>query len=277
MKERFIKAAITLFMMCFLLAGCGGNSLRELDDAVMKEIAEEALKEEYGEEFIIHKAVKEYNQTFFVTCSPKSQEEVVFEARIHRWQNKDGEEKGSVRDDNYKEGKISVQISKELEEEMQKIFPDCYVHVVVFGLIGITYDNIPELTLDRYLERYTLDYNGEYDPHYLKYGDLQLLVQVHVREESLQNADLAKEYQYFSEEILGSLDEGCFPETNVWIYPVDSEEQEWCREYFKTNYQGWQDYYDKVENDKKLYLKCFFNREFAWTYEEYAALRRGEK
>ncbi|MCM1326209.1 MAG: hypothetical protein NC094_02730 [Bacteroidales bacterium] len=274
------KAWLTLAVavLCMVCAtGCSGNSLRELDDAVMKEIAADALKEKYGEEFIIHKAVKEYNQTFFVTCSPKSQEEVVFEAWIDRRQNKDGEEKGRVGRDNYDEGKVSVQISKELEEEMQEIFPDCYVHVVAFGFAILNGDEIRELTLHKFMEEYVLDYDGEYDPTDLEAGFLQVLVQVHVKEENLQNADLEAEYQYFSEEILGSLDDGWFPEMNVWIYPVDSEEQEWCREYFKTNYQGWQDYYDKIESDKKLCLKCFFNREFAWTYEEYAALRRGEK
>ncbi len=269
MKKRFVKLTIALLMVCLLFSGCGSkDNVGKADDAVVKEIAAKALEEKYGEEFVVHKVREITKDIFFTVCSPKNRMDIVFEAEIDRWQ-KDGEERGGIKDGDCADGAVAAQVSQKLEEEMQEIFPDCYVHAVVFGAKGVRFERT-DCTLEEYMKGYT-DIGS--DPM----KQIHILIQVHIREDEPGEDALKAEYQYFSERMQKEVAEENFPPATIWIYSTDAETREWCREYFQENYQGWQDYYDKLEGCGKMCLKLYCGEEFSRTYEEYAALRKGEQ
>lgn len=269
MKKKFVKILTALLVVCLLFSGCGSkDNAGKADDAVVKEIAAKALEEKYGEEFVVHKVRKTTKDTFFTVCSPKNRMDIVFEAEIGRWQ-KDGEERGSIKYDDCADGAVAAQVSQKLEEEMQEIFPDCYVHAVAFGTHGDRFEHT-DCTLEEYMKSYT---DRGFDPM----AEMYILIQIHIKEGEPDEDALKAEYRYFSERMQKEVAEGNFLPATIWIYSTDTETREWCREYFQENYQGWQDYYNKLEGCGKICLKLYCGEEFSKTYEEYAALRKGEQ
>ncbi|MCM1185896.1 MAG: hypothetical protein NC251_05045 [Lachnoclostridium sp.] len=267
MKKRFIRMAIALVMICALLVGCGSpNPSGKVDDAVIKDITVRALKEKYGEEFVVHKVYETTKDTYLTVCSPKNQRDVVFDVQVGIWQ-KDGEEKGSI--GGIGTGAVAAKVSRQMEEELQEIFPDCYVHAVVFGAGGEDIDRM-NCTLQEYMQSYR---DIGLDP--MKY--MHILIQIHVGESTLGKDALEAEYRYFTERMQKAVAEDSFPPATIWIYYTDEETKGWCREYFHENYQGEQDYYDKLEGCRKICLNLYCGEEFSKTYEEYADLRKGER
>lgn len=269
MKKKFAQILAALLMVCLLFSGCGSeNNSSKVDDAIVKDITAKALEEKYGEEFVVHKVREITKDTFFTVCSPKNRMDIVFEAEIDRWQ-KDGEERGSIKDDDCADGAVAAQVSQKLEEELQEIFPDCYVHTVAFGTHGDRFEHT-DCTLEEYMKSYT---DRGVDPK----AEMYILIQIHIKEGEPDEDAMKAEYQYFSERMQKEVAEGNFLPATIWIYSMDMETREWCREYFQENYQGWQDYYDKLEGCGKMCLKLYCGEEFSKTYEEYAALRKGEQ
>ena len=268
-KKKSAQILAALLVVCLLFSGCGSkDNAGKADDTIVKEIAAKALEEKYGEEFVVHKVSEITKDTFLTVCSPKNRMDIVFEAEIGRWQ-KDGEETGSIKDDDCADGAVAAQISRQLEEEMQEIFPGCYVHTILFGSEGGRFEHV-DCTLEEYMKSYT---DTGFDP--MEW--MHILIQVHIREDEPGEDVLKAEYRYFSERMQKEVAKEDFPPATIWIYSTDAETREWCREYFQENYQGWQGYYDKLEGCGKICLKLYCGEEFSKTYEEYAALRKGEQ
>lgn len=136
MKKKFARILAALFMVCLLFSGCGSkDNAGKTDDAIVKDITTKALEEKYGEEFVVHKMYETTKDTYRTVCSPKNRSDIVFETKITRWQ-KDGEERGSIKYDYCGDGAVAAQISRQLEEEVQEVFPGCYVHTILFGSEG---------------------------------------------------------------------------------------------------------------------------------------------
>ncbi|MCM1327776.1 MAG: hypothetical protein NC094_02750 [Bacteroidales bacterium] len=265
-KAWLVLAVAVLCMAC--VTGCSGSKSGQTDDDIVKEITAKALEEKYGEDFVVHKVYEVTKDTYRTVCSPQNRSDIVFETKITRWQ-KDGEEKGRIDSNTCGNGAVAAQISRQMEEELQEIFPGCYVHTVVFGGNGDRFDHT-DCTLEEYMQSYT---DKELDP--MEW--MHVLIQIHIRAGENKEAALEAEYQYFAERMQKEVAEESFPPATIWIYSMNEETKEWCRKYFQENYQGRQDYYDKLEESKKICLKLYCGDEFSKTYEEYAALRKGER
>lgn len=144
-----------------------------------------------------------------------------------------------------------------------------YIQYCSEAKAGGSFEHI-DCTLEEYMKIYT---DTGFDP--MEW--MHVLIQIHVGEGEPEKDALEAEYQYFAEQMQKAVAEENFPPATVWLYPVDEETKGWCREYFQENYQGWQDYYDKLEGCGKMCLKLYCGEEFSKTYEEYAALRKGEQ
>ncbi len=209
-------------------------------------MAEEALEEKYGEEFIVHDVWSKSPHDFYATCSPKANEEVVFKAVL--WKD-DGE----IEYDEYVQGIVARQISDKLESELQEYFGGCVVRTHVFYEPDLLFDNVLNVSLK--------DYANETEEC--------CLVEIYFEEDY---GFIDKEYEYFSVFLQNQIINKEIPEIAVGVYKTDKDSVDWCREYFKTHSEGYSEYTDKRSGWKKMsfgYLENHINE----TYEEYKKQR----
>lgn len=239
------------------------NGRKGPDEDAMKKAAAEALEAQFGEKFTVHKVDKENQRTFWAICSPESNSEVVFEAEIL------GYEVSRVKNYNYDRSAVSWKISQRLEEELQEYFPGCYVHTIIFGDdFGKPEGSLLDVTVEEYMAKKensssTLDF-------------VKCLVQIHVNEETLQQGMVEESYQYFAEELQQDITDKKFPSAIIWVYSMDKTKLEWCRDYFRENYQGGSDYYDMLEWCSRFRMG-YPGREFNMSYEEYQKAGEGDR
>lgn len=239
------------------------NSLKEPDEETIKIIAAEALERRFDEEFTVYKVYKIKSQSCFAVCSPKRNSEVVFEAEISGYQH------SNVQDNNYERSAVSWKISQRLEEELQEYFPGCYIHTIIQGFSFGKPDNDPLYnTVEEYMEMYE---NSSYKLDYV-----ECLIQIHVNEKNLSQGMSQEAYRYFAEELQKDITEKKFPSAIIWVYGMDEEKLEWCRNYFRENCQGGSDYYDMLEGCSRFRMG-YPGREFNMTYEEFLKAGEGDR
>lgn len=247
MRKVRIKVLAILLLFCILLSGCNEWKNYIHTDASLTRAAEKALEKKYDEEFIIHKVWVACQTTFYAVCSPKSDEEVVFEAEI--W--KDGR---GVYQDEYAEGVVAKQIREKLLSELPELFGECFVYVSVWGKAKTEFSREAEITIDDYLKQVE--------------GVQHCLIHILVGKDRLQVKNIKKEYNYFEKNMI----KGLVPEVGCGIYFVTEDVMKQSREYFQINAQGRTPYYDLIEECPHIGLG-YSNWTINKTYEEYEKMR----
>ncbi len=181
-----------LLLLCLLLSGCGSWKNYFHTEESLKREAAKALREKYDEEFVIHDAWSRSQTIFYVTCSPKNDMEVVFEAEVY----KDGR---GLRKDEYLQGVVSKQVSEKIQMKLKEVFGDNYYIKTHF------YGDPP--TIDEFIENYegeapSLDYlkNITVEEYYKMDQEPLLAVWIIINKEKLDYSENEawKEYDVFS-------------------------------------------------------------------------------
>ncbi|MDE7251319.1 MAG: hypothetical protein K2O32_00030 [Acetatifactor sp.] len=181
------------------------------------EMAEKALQKKYREEFIVHDVWSKASNECYADCSPVSNEEVVFLAVL----GKDG----GIEYDEYLQGVISRKISDRFQEELGQIFDDCYVYTSMPYTAAVEFDNVPDTTIEQYVEKYREEY-GESGCW---------VIRIFINLEREQEGDVEREYEYFSQIVSELIERNQTPDIYIDLYGVDEETRNWCENYFSVN------------------------------------------
>ncbi len=191
MKKTRNRLIGVLLLLCLLLSGCGSWKNYFHTEESLKREAAKALKEKYDEEFVIHDAWPRSQTIFYVTCSPKNDMEVVFEAEVY----KDGR---GVYQDEYLQGVLANQVRDRIQLKLQEVFEDCYVKVT-FTFVNPKFDYYEGVTIEEYYEMYE--------------EDVSFYLQIFVNREKLYYSldEAEEEFDYLSNLLTGEVmrDAGC--------------------------------------------------------------------
>ena len=245
MRKVRIKVLAILLLFCMLLSGCNEWKNYIHTDASLTRAAEKALEKKYDEEFIIHKVWVACQTTFYAVCSPKSDEEVVFEAEI--W--KDGR---GVYQDEYAEGVVAQCIAKKISPEVEEVYGKCFVSPRVFHSEK-EFASVEKLTLEDYMN---------------EVKDADGLIRVFVMKGTVSDREMEKEYKYISEK----LSVGIMQNMTCSIYFVDDVTMSLCREYFHNN-SYIRSRFDEIIGDCKYFGFGYHDGKINKTYEDYKKLR----
>lgn len=134
-------------MLCVSLTGCNEWKNYFHTEASLSRVAEKSLEEKYNEEFIIHDVWDKSQGTFFAVCSPKADEEIVFE--LVAW--KDG---SGLCHDEYEQAILANYIGEEIKAKVLKTYSSCLVGVSLF--VGQDISEPPyNGSLEKYLSKST--------------------------------------------------------------------------------------------------------------------------
>ena len=148
MRKIRVRVVSVLLLLSLLLTGCSSEVKNYIHtDTGLKHEAEDVLEEKYGEKFVIKKVWTKNQTTFYATCSPEANPEVVFEAEVY----KDG---SGWYTDNYIQALIARQIEERMEAKVNEVFGECHVEAAFYGGMP-NIDELRELTSE---ENPTLDY-----------------------------------------------------------------------------------------------------------------------
>ena len=84
MSKIRIQLVSILVLLSLFLTGCNGWKNYIHTESSLKREAADVLEEKYDEEFVIHKVWIKNQTTFYATCSPKDDSEIVFEAQVYK-------------------------------------------------------------------------------------------------------------------------------------------------------------------------------------------------
>ena len=239
-------------LLSLLLTGCGGSAKNYLHtDAGLKNEAEKALEEKYGEEFVIHEVWTKNQTIFYATCSPEDNDEIDFRAEIY----KDGR---GVHVDSYIQGIVANQINNNLSEDFQTIFDNCYTRAEIYNYYDTpTYENPEDVTIEDYLSQIDIEFIG-YDVY---------ICETKPTEESIQ-----REYDIFNNDIQEKIKEGIIPNVVIDLYFVDEKMLIMSKEYYKNYEISGSDFEDALEMYPTMYI-VYPNNKINLTYEEYKEQR----
>ncbi len=172
-KKRFAMLAVMLLTIisCMLMTGCGSWKNYIHTESSLKRTAETAMKDKYEEEFVIHNVRTATQTTFYAICSPKNDEEVVFEAQIY----KDGR---GVFEDEYVQGIVAKQVSEKLADDLKEISKEYVIKPHVF-YEECVFDNLGEVTIESYITQV---------------GHLHCYYVILINEEQINEVDYRREY-----------------------------------------------------------------------------------
>lgn len=123
------------------LSACG------IDKKAWEDQTREMLQEKYGEDFEILSIGKSYgnmgNMTYTALCRPKGEEECLFLT--------EADKEGEYFQDEYISTLISQKIENVLEESLQDMAEDCYIHVAPGSKYVDSSDT--DMTLEEFLQR----------------------------------------------------------------------------------------------------------------------------
>ena len=249
-----LLSVVVLLLFCLTLYGCSKN-LRNYfyTEESLKRVAAKALKEKYDEEFVIHDAWTRDQTSFYVTCSPKNDMDVVFEANVY----KDG---SGVYEDEYLQGVVAKQLNEKYQQEFQQLFKGCFVRSTV-RYAKTDLENVSDITIEDYMNQY--DIQGAFS-----FWGLDVFVLL--PETSWDTIDA--EYKLLSEKIQDEINAGRLPEIVLNIYFVDDETMKWCKEYFKVNSYCYTEFYNAVESYPNIGIG-YPTQKINMSYEEYKNLR----
>ena len=131
----------------FMSAKLGSLSACGIDKKEWENQTREMLQEKYGEDFEILSIGKSYgnmgNMTYTALCRPKGEEDCLFLT--------EADKEGTYFQDEYISTLISQKIEHVLEESLQGIAGDCYVHVAPGSKYVDSSDT--DMTLEEFLQR----------------------------------------------------------------------------------------------------------------------------
>lgn len=123
------------------LSACG------IDKKAWEDQTREMLQEKYGEDFEILSIGKSYgnmgNMTYTALCRPKGEEECLFLT--------EADKEGAYFQDEYISTLISQKIENVLEESLEDMAEDCYIHVAPGSKYVDSSDT--DMTLEEFLQR----------------------------------------------------------------------------------------------------------------------------
>ena len=247
-----LLSVIVLLLFCLQLSSCSKNLKNYFyTEESLKRVAAKALKEKYDEEFEIYDAWVESSGMFKVTCSPKNDTNVVFEANVY----KDG---GGVYEDEYLKGIVDKQVEEKFQEDLQIFFGECLVNAYTFCYDSSSnLKDIGQVTLEDYMNQYEIDFCSVY---------------VFVEPSQTSHDLIESEYGFFADVIQEDINQGRLPTILITMYFVDNEKLDWCKEYFAENSKCRAAFYDVMENDFTITVG-FPENKINRTYEEYKTLR----
>ena len=237
--------------MAFGLSRCNGRKDR------IAEYAEEKLYYRYGKQFEVKKVYKKANDYFLAYVSPVDNDEIIFEV-FYKYDKKNLELSKYEHDD-YVQGVISYQLTKEIAPEIQEIFKESDVYVNA-TLSEENQNKISEnITIDEYLK---------------KVSKVSFTVIILVDKEMLKNNDVEKEYDGLAR-ILTKYTRNDEESVGFDIH-LTTEQQ---REEVKKQYELIPDYYVALKRTGidiyKSILSGTYDNELKITKEEYCEKREG--
>ena len=259
-----LLSVIVLLLFCLTLYGCSKN-LRNYfyTEESLKRVAAKALKEKYDEEFEIYYAWTRDRTSFYVTCSPKSDMDVVFEAEVY----KDG---SGVHRDEYLQGVVSKQLSERIQDKLQGVFGnDCYVKAHFYGGLP-TIDKLMETyegeeVSDDYFKKITVEeyYQLDETPY--------LALWIFVNKENLDGSEeqIEREFECLSKLFVNEP----MKEAGVLCYFVDENMLNECQEYLKKDSTTRGDFKYMVEDVIKFGFGFDYG-DIRESFEEYNEIRK---
>ena len=219
-----LLSVIVVLLFCLQMSSCSRNLKNYFyTEESLKRVAAKALKEKYGEEFEIYYAWTRDRTSFYVTCSPKSDMDVVFEAEVY----KDG---SGIHRDEYLQGVVSKQLSERIQAKLQGVFGnDCYVKAQFYGGLP-TIDKLMETyegeeVSDDYFKKITVEeyYQLDETPY--------LALWIFVNKKNLDGSEeqIEKEFECLSKLFVNEP----MKEAGVSCYFVDENTLKECQEYLK--------------------------------------------
>jgi len=155
---------------------------------------------------------------FFADCSPKDNQDVVFQADIY----KNG---AGVYADSYTQAVVAQQIDNTIKVGFQNTFKNCYTKPVITHYYNRpAYVNVGEVTVKAYLEETDIGF---------------MIYYVVVDNSEVTEDDIQAEYKFLSDELIqevnSNIKEGEIQNLVVVLYFVDDEMKEKWKEFYATN------------------------------------------
>lgn len=258
---------IDLLLFCLFLSGCNKKMKNYFyTESSLKRVAAKTLKKKYGEEFEIYYAWPRDQTIFYVTCSPKRDMDVVFEAQIY----KDG---SGIFDDEYLQGVVSKQLSERIQAKLQGVFgDDCYVKAHFYG---------DPPTIDELMETYegeapSYDYFKKLtvEEYYQLVEDPYLAIWIFVNKEHLDDGEeqIREEFECLSQLFVNEP----MKEAGASCYFVDENMLNECQEYLKKDSKARGDFKYMVE-DVIEFGFGFDYGDIRESFEEYNEVRKEVK
>lgn len=260
MRKIRVRVVSVLLLLSLLLTGCS-NEVKNFihTDTGLKHEAEDVLEEKYGEKFVIKKVWTKNQTTFYATCSPEANPEVVFEAEVY----KDG---SGWYTDNYIQALVARQIEERMEAKVNEVFGECHVEAAFYGGMP-NIDELRELTSE---ENPTLEYfkNLTVEEYYELDDKSRLAIYVFIDKEKINynREQVKKEFDFFVHIYDG---ESIKNDDTVFCF-VNKEKIEECKQYFLENgivRSGFLEY-------ETVFGFSFDTGSINRTFEEYDEVRR---
>ena len=247
MRKIRVRVVSVLLLISLLLTGCNGWKNYIHTESSLKREAADALEEKYNEEFTIHKVWIKNQTTFYATCSPEDEQDIVFEAQVY----KDG---SGVYSDQYIQGAVAKQLEERLQPRLETVFEDCFVKVT-FPIVEKPLDYYNGVTIEKYLELYDEEH-------------LYIQVFVNMKEQNDDEQALVSQFECFSH----LLDEEGIKEGGVTCYFAEENRIDACRDYFKVESieRGGSEVFRDLKYFGFGYDEGIINK----TFEQYEEVRR---
>ena len=250
-----VLSVVLIGLLSVLIPKYFDEPIREIKNFMYTEesgiqMAKKALQEKYGEEFIIHDVYSKSQSDFFANCSPLANEKVVFQAVL--W--KDGR---GIEYDEYIQGLIEWKISERFQEELKQIYDDCYVYTFIPYAAKVKFDNVPDTTIEQYVEKYKEEH-GEI-------GNWVICIFINLERE--KEGDVEREYEYFAHVGLEQ-EKSHMPNIYFDLYGVDEETKNWCENYFNEKAVMGSEF-TTMESKNPYFSIRYIGGEITKTLEEY--------
>lgn len=190
----------------FVMCGCSKSE---------QEQVKEALKEKYGEEFLVYSVDTKawYGDNYHAYVAPVNNEEVVFEAVMY------GEK---LTGDDYVERYAAKLINDILKDDLEEFFPGAYIKTEVQKMANS--DRITDLT-NISLEDIII--NSE--------GAGEMMVEIYYDGKVGTNRKYVDEYTYFTDEMDEYINKNQMFPITIEMYKVEGNTIKKLQEYFKSN------------------------------------------
>ena len=252
MVSMFLGVVLIMLSFIFLPKFLNGPGRRLFPEGKIS-MTKRVLREKYGEEFIVHDVYSKASHEYFADCSPVSNEEVAFRAAV--W--KDG---SGVVYDEYLESIVARELKNEIEEELQKYFDSVFVKVYLSYRVGSDtfYEEVNSMQ-DVTMEAYVKIVNPSW---------CRIDIGIDAEE---GNEHLEEEYAFY-ESMQKKISDKKIPPMDVYYYNMDTELQEWCRNYFTQHGQAHGTYDSKCHECNEMTYRCT-TEGISITYDEFKTMR----